>query len=113
MSVDTLFGRLAGAWVAVGEASERTSNGVPARVAGASAGAVEAAVHGALRPFLLGDDAVPPLRTACTETGWEVQVGGVTVVASAHRVEVDGRVDEWTLDASVASSIARETVRNL
>ncbi|MBY4111413.1 non-ribosomal peptide synthetase [Rhodococcus fascians] len=113
MTADTLFARLAGAWVAVDDTASHEPNWVPAHVADASADAVETAVHAALTPFLLGEGAIGSLRTTRTGTGWVAEAGDVTITATSGRVEVSGQVDGWILDSLVASSIATETARRL
>ncbi|MDV8023896.1 non-ribosomal peptide synthetase [Rhodococcus sp. IEGM 1330] len=113
MTADTLFARLAGAWVAVDDSASHEPNGVTAHVADTSLDAVETAVHAALTPFLLGEGTIGSLQTTRTGTGWVVEAGDITITATSDRVEVSSQVDGWTLDSLVASSIATETARRL
>ena len=113
MTADTVFARLAGAWIAVDGGVDRQRNGVSAHVANVSAEAAETAVRAALTPFLLGQGAIGSLRTIRTGSGWMVEVGDLTITATSDRVEVSGQVDQWRLDSVVASSIATETARAL
>lgn len=113
MTADTLFARLAGAWVVDDDSASHGTNGVPAHVADASDDTVESAVRAALTPFLLGEGTIGSLRTIRTGAGWVVDAGDVIVRATPERVEVSGQVAGWTLDSLVASSIATETARRL
>ncbi|KZF09357.1 MULTISPECIES: non-ribosomal peptide synthetase [unclassified Rhodococcus (in: high G+C Gram-positive bacteria)] len=113
MTADTLFARLAGAWVAVDDSTGHEPNGVTAHVADTSVDAVESAVHAALTPFLVGEGPIGSLRTTRTGAGWVVDAGDITITATSERVEVSGQVDGWTLDSLVAHSIATETVGRL